>query len=94
MVIDIFNHFLPKSYFEKLETVAPGHMALGFFAKLPALWDIDAHLRVMDGFGDYRQILSLSNPPIESLAGPDATPALARPGVRAPSRRWLVLALL
>ncbi len=78
MVIDIFNHFLPKAYFEKLEEVAPGHMALGFFAKLPALWDTDAHFRVMDEFGDYRQILSLSNPPIESLAGPEDTPALAR----------------
>ena len=78
MVIDIFNHFLPKAWFEKFEEVAPGHMALGFFAKLPELWDTDAHFRVMDGFGDYRQILSLSNPPIEALAGPDDTPALAR----------------
>jgi predicted TIM-barrel fold metal-dependent hydrolase len=78
MVIDIFNHFMPKPYFEKLQDVAPGHIALGFFAKLPALWDVDAHRRVMDGFGDYRQILSLSNPPIESLVGPDESPALAR----------------
>ncbi|MEK9661406.1 MAG: amidohydrolase family protein [Alphaproteobacteria bacterium] len=78
MVIDIFNHFMPKDYFDKLCGIAPDHMALKLFARLPALWDVDAHLRVMDGFGDYRQILSLSNPPIETLVGPDDSPALAR----------------
>jgi predicted TIM-barrel fold metal-dependent hydrolase len=32
----------------------------------------------MDLFGDYRQVFSLSAPPIENLAGPEATPDLAR----------------
>ncbi len=33
---------------------------------------------LLDPFGDYRQVLSLANPPIEHLAGPDRTPELAR----------------
>jgi aminocarboxymuconate-semialdehyde decarboxylase len=32
----------------------------------------------MEDFDDYQQILSLANPPLEMLAGPDQSPALAR----------------
>jgi len=80
MKLDVFNHFLPPAYFERFAEAAPDHMAIPYFRKLRALWDIDEHLRVMDAFGDYRQILSLANPPIESLGGPDETPAIARVG--------------
>ncbi|HEX2652487.1 MAG TPA: amidohydrolase family protein, partial [Xanthobacteraceae bacterium] len=41
-------------------------------------WDIVARLRLLDQFGDYAQVISLSNPPIELLGPPDQTPDLAR----------------
>ncbi len=36
--------------------------------QIPAMSELDARLRVMDQFPGYRQILSLSSPPIEALA--------------------------
>ena len=78
MKIDIFNHILPKQVFERMREVAPQISILRDFNNLPELWDVDAHLKLMDGYDDYQQVLALSNPPIEMLGGPAITPALAR----------------
>ena len=40
--------------------------------------DLDARFREMDQFGDYRQVVSLPNPPIEDIATPGQGLALAR----------------
>jgi len=45
---------------------------------VPALYDLDERLAMMRGFPGYRQVLTLSSPPIELLGGPDESPALAR----------------
>jgi predicted TIM-barrel fold metal-dependent hydrolase len=42
------------------------------------LWDLDARLRMMKKFSGYQQVLTLSLPAIEFLAGPEESPALAR----------------
>lgn len=76
--IDAYNHIIPKTYFEKLAEVAPDPGVIKFFGALAPLHDRDAHLRLLDGFDDYRQVLSLANPPVEMLGSPDQTPALAR----------------
>jgi aminocarboxymuconate-semialdehyde decarboxylase len=78
MMIDVFNHFMPKPILERLAELVPGHMALKAFPELPTLWDVEARLRLMDGFEGYRQVLSLANPPIELLGPPELTPQLAR----------------
>ncbi len=78
MIIDVFNHFIPKSIFDRLATLVPGHIALSAFPELPTLWDVDARLKMMDEFGDLQHVLSLANPPIEMLGVPDRTPELAR----------------
>jgi predicted TIM-barrel fold metal-dependent hydrolase len=78
MIIDIFNHFMPKTIFDRLATLVPGHVALSAFPELPTLWDVDARLRMMDEFGDLQHVLSLANPPIEMLGPPDKTPELAK----------------
>src|SRR4029434_5826663 len=45
---------------------------------VPVLWDLDARLRMMKRFRGYQQVLTLSLPAIEYLAGPEESPALAR----------------
>ncbi len=78
MKIDVFNHFSPKPYFEAFCTRQPQHPAATLFPRRPELYDIDARLRLLEAVDDYQQILCLANPPIEAIAGPDDSPALAR----------------
>ncbi len=78
MIIDVFNHFMPKAIFERLASLVPGHVTLSAFPELPTLWDVDARLRMMDEFPGMRQVLSLANPPIEMLGSAEKTPELAR----------------
>jgi predicted TIM-barrel fold metal-dependent hydrolase len=77
-MLDLFNHFTPHSFFTRLETLIPGHPVLAAFPRLPALLDLDVRLRLIDEFPGLQQILSLANPPIELLGGPNETPVLAR----------------
>ena len=53
--------------------VAGDHTDIGKRVRgIPMLTDLDERLRMMDRFGDdYRQVLSLSSPPLEALGGPD-----------------------
>ncbi len=78
MKIDVFNHFSPQAYFEAFCARQPQHPAATLFPRRPELYDIDARLRLLDAIDDYAQLLCLANPPIEAIAGPDDSPALAR----------------
>jgi len=78
MKIDIFNHIMPKRYLERLAALMPGHVAVTAFPRLATLCDVEARLRLLDEFGDLQNVLSLANPPLELVAGPDVTPELAR----------------
>ncbi len=78
MIIDVFNHFMPKAYFDRLSDLIPGHPVLTAFPRLQPLLDVEARLRLLDEFGDMQHVISLANPPIELIATPDKTPALAQ----------------
>ncbi len=78
MIIDVFNHFMPRAYLARLTQLIPGHVAVTAFPRLATLVDVDARLRLLDGFGDIQQVLSLANPPLELVGSPDVTPELAR----------------
>jgi predicted TIM-barrel fold metal-dependent hydrolase len=78
MIIDIFNHFTPAAYFDRLADFIPDHPILRARPRIKALWDLDARLALLDEFGDMQHVICLGNPPIELTAGPDRTPELAR----------------
>jgi uncharacterized protein len=78
MMIDVFNHFMPKVYLDRLEHIIPGHTAVTAFPRLKTLWDVEARLTLLDEFPGLQQVLSLANPPLELIAAPDQTPDLAR----------------
>jgi uncharacterized protein len=78
MVIDVFNHFMPKPYLDRLMQIIPGHVATTAFPRLKTLADVDARLRLLDGFDGMQQVLSLANPPLELIGGPDVAAELAR----------------
>jgi uncharacterized protein len=78
MMIDIFNHFMPKAYLDRLGALIPGHVAVTAFPRLETLCDVDARLALLDEFDALQQVPSLANPPLELVAAPDTTPELAR----------------
>ena len=66
MKIDIFAHICPKSYFDKMISIAPkGKDIHKRVQGVPSLVDLDQRFRIMDGFKEYVQIVCLANPPIE-----------------------------
>ncbi|HUG35806.1 MAG TPA: amidohydrolase family protein [Candidatus Limnocylindrales bacterium] len=79
MKIDVFPHILPRKYFDRMLQVAPAGMALQKrMAGIPVLVDLDLRLRMMDRHEGYVQVLTLANPPLEVVAGPETSPDLAR----------------
>lgn len=81
MIIDIYTHILPAAYSKAMSNAAPALADIGKRMKsLTLLHDLDAKFREMDQFGDYRQIISLPNPPIEDIADARAGAELARIG--------------
>ena len=77
-MIDVFNHFMPRTYLDRLSVLIPGQPATTAFPRLKTLVDIDARLRLLDEFEGLQQVLSLANPPLELVGPPDLTPDLAR----------------
>ena len=66
--IDVFNHIFPKAFFDRLQQVVVDKGAIKRWLHIPFLYDLDVRFRALDEFGpDYRQVLSLSAPPIESI---------------------------
>ena len=68
-IIDIFCHIFPDRYFQEMSKAAPNLENMGTRLKqVTKLFDLDIRFREMDQFGDYREIISLPNPPIEDIA--------------------------
>jgi predicted TIM-barrel fold metal-dependent hydrolase len=79
MKIDLFNHFFPKRFTDQyVKTGLVGQDIGKRVSNIPTLTDLDARFRVMDEFGDYRQVLSMPAPPLEVIAAPDKSPVLAQ----------------
>jgi aminocarboxymuconate-semialdehyde decarboxylase len=73
MKIDIWTHFLSRAYADQLERDRR-HGRASFFLAQRAMRDIDFRLSVIDGYDDYRQILTPMPAPLvfdaEALSGP------------------------
>src|SRR4029079_3432783 len=80
MIVDIYTHIFPERFFQELERGSP---KLGNMGKrlrtVRKLFDLDLRFKDMDAVGeDYRQIISLPNPPIEDIAEGEVAKNLAR----------------
>ena len=77
--IDAFCHFNPKRYHDELLESPQGKANIGKRVRgIPALWDLDVRLKVVDQFPDYSQVISLGMPMVDRLWGPDRSPEMAR----------------
>ncbi len=65
MFIDIYTHIFPGEFYAKMSKAAPKLENIGKrMQSVTAVHDLDERFRQMDPFGDYRQIISLPNPPL------------------------------
>jgi uncharacterized protein len=77
--IDIFNHVFPRKFFDRyIASGAAGKEIGKRMANATVGFDLDYRFRVLDEFGDVRQVITLGQPPIEALGGPADSPAVAR----------------
>ena len=76
--IDVFPHFDPPRYWERVKEVAPRFAALPNIATRPSLFDVDARFRLMDRFEGYVQVLTLGPPVIDDVATGQVAVDLAR----------------
>ena len=80
-IVDIYCHIFPDEFFKEMNRIAPRLGNIGARLRgVKKLFDLDERFREMDQFGDYREIISLPNPPIEDLAAGDVGLNLARIG--------------
>ncbi|UCG64998.1 MAG: amidohydrolase [Deltaproteobacteria bacterium] len=72
MIIDAYNHILPKKYQETLEkkvTSRDPKLPSSNWAKtVPTLMDLEARFRIMDAFDGYIQVISIASPPAYAIA--------------------------
>jgi len=81
VLIDIYCHIYPDRFFHEMTKASPKLENIGKRLRgVTKLFDLDARFSEMDQFGDYKQIISLPNPPIEDIAAGDIAQRLARVG--------------
>lgn len=73
--IDIFSHLMPRRYKEALCKQAGRSFQM---LDIPSLSDVEKRFRVMDKYGDYRQIITPIGPVPEAIASPKEAAELCR----------------
>lgn len=81
MMVDAYSHIQPELYLRRLQEVAgPGLGGSERIGRRGALRDVEQRLAIMKPYAGYVQVLTLSAPPVELIAGPELSPELARLG--------------
>ncbi len=79
MIVDIYTHLFPKAAYERMTGMSSDLGNIGKrIANMRFLHDLDDRFREMDTYGDYRQIISLPNPPLEDVTTPAQGAEIAR----------------
>ena len=79
MIIDIYTHILPDRFFREMSRVSPKLENIGARLRgVKKLFDLDLRFAEMDEIGDYAQVISLPNPPLEEIAQGATAAQLAR----------------
>lgn len=79
--IDAFNHFFPAKLWGKMLQSEGAAQDIGKrMRNIPAIFDLDERLRIIERFENYTQVISLGMPPLESLGEPAQTIEFARLG--------------
>ena len=79
MLIDIYTHIFPGTFYEQMKKAAPRLENIGkrMQAVVP-VHNLEERFRQMDAYGDYKQLISLPNPPLEDIMDAETGTHLAR----------------
>ena len=79
MLIDIYTHIFPGTFYEQMSKAAPRLENIGkrMQAVVP-VHNLEERFRQMDAYGDYKQLISLPNPPLEDIMDAETGTHLAR----------------
>ena len=78
MKIDAFTHILPPNYFNALKNKSKSHPSLDREGTNLANTNLETRLLVMDRYPEVMQVVSISQPPLESIVSPTEAIELAR----------------
>ena len=82
MMIDVFNHVLPKRYLEERNKRAlrrfTGLRSSKYAEAVPTLTNLDIRFKIMDKYEDYLQVLTIAAPPLENITKPKDAVYLAK----------------
>jgi predicted TIM-barrel fold metal-dependent hydrolase len=68
MKLDIFNHFFPEAFFDRMIALLPQGKGINKRVReVPSIHDLDERFRIMDKFDDYAQVICLPAPAIEDF---------------------------
>ncbi len=74
MLIDIAAHIFPKKYKEKMDKIAsPSVYNKKINETLPTLYDMERRIKIMERYGEIRQVLTVCLPPVEAITDNDDT---------------------
>lgn len=81
-MIDFYTHIMPARFLDELMKTSSKLGNIGArMRNVKPLHDLDVRFRLMDGAGgDYAQVISLPNPPLEDVCGPQDARRLAAVG--------------
>jgi hypothetical protein len=83
LYIDYFNHFFPKPLWDRMLDAEGAVRDMGKRMRgVPAIYDIDERLKLVNRFAakNYKQVISLGMPPLESLGEPQVVEEYAKLG--------------
>ncbi|MFC1532050.1 amidohydrolase family protein [Thermodesulfobacteriota bacterium] len=84
MIIDVYNHILPKKYQDTVEKKVTGRNSslpsANWFKTVYTLMDLEARFRIMDAFDDYIQVITIASPPTYAIASAPVAVELSRIG--------------
>src|SRR5947209_18503508 len=79
MIVDSYTHILPEAFFGEMSRISPKLENIGARLRgVKKLFDLEVRFAEMDTLGDYRQIISLPNPPLEEIAQGGSAQQLSR----------------
>lgn len=76
--IDIFNHYLPPAFYEKIIQLGGNAHMMTRASMMPAMSDIKFRLKLMERYEGYCQVPCIVSPNVEQLVPEEHTAELAR----------------